>query len=179
MASDTITAAVIQGWLEKAGPAVPLQNRPLFRLVWADDQRELRLGTYNVYSNEGIFLRTERKVERVPKYDWLKEKWVLEQWVPPELVMTEELPESVYGSYEPRYVFADHNGNALPLNLAVVQFIVQQSLKPKTSEMLKKSILTSNLDAKFEANKQRDFDMLNDEGPLVSQFHDKTAILRP
>lgn len=174
MLKDTIQAAVIQNWLDQQ-PKIPLRTEPLFRLVWSDDQREKRIGTFRVYTGN-IFIREETKVENCEKYSFIKERWILEQWFPPEVAMNDELPDSKNGSYEPIYVF-DRESQALPLNLQVVQFIVHTCLKPKKSGQFKKSLFVANKEAQERKAFSADLDTLQDEGPLVSQFHDGSAIL--
>jgi len=172
---DTIDSLNIKKFLQ-SGPKAGLSEQPLFRLVWSDDEYELRKGTFGrFYGGEKI--SEYEAVEYRPKYSWLKERWVLEQWFGPQVTYMKELPESKSGSYEPIYVFESHAGSPLPLNLEVVAFIVKNALKPKTSEQLKKSIAKEQAEAKTKQAEQADWDMLNDEGPLVSQFHDGSAVL--
>jgi len=174
MTKDTIQAAVIQGWLDKQA-RVPLRDDPLFKLVWSDDARELRTGTYRVYFGS-VFIRETQETKLVPKYSWIKERWVLEQWFSPEVTQNDELPDSFCGSYEPIFVF-DKNGEPLPLALLPVQYIVQMALKPQRSAAARESVSKAMQEAKEHLASQQDWDLLNDEGPLVSQLHDGTAIL--
>ena len=176
MFKDTIQAAVIQNWLDLQAK-VPLSDAPLFRLVWSDDQKEMRTGTYRVYTND-VFIREEQITKLTHKYDYISERWVLEQWFPPEIVFSEELPNSVHGSYEPIYVF-ESKGQPLPLSLLPIQFLVQSALKPHRSEQYRKSLAQTVKEEKDKAAEQADFDLLNDEGPLVSQFHDGSALILP
>ena len=174
---DTVESLVIKSWLSTQ-PCVPLTTKPLFRLVWSDDQYELRKGTFGRFV-QGIKVSEESRVESAPKYSWIKDRWILEQWFPPNVAYTEELPDSVNGSYEPIYVFESNDGEALPLNKLVIEFVVSRALKPKTSGMLKKSISDANLEEREKRAAKEDWEVLNDEGPLVSQFHDGSAILVP
>jgi hypothetical protein len=172
---ETIDSSVINAWLATM-PCVPLSTQPLFRLVWSDEQYELRTGVFAKFI-ANVKVSEEKRTQNVLKYNWIKERWIVEQWFPPEVCLVEELPESIRGSYEPIYVFEDKGGNALPLKLEVVQFLVKQCLKPKTSAMLKKSISAENTEAREKVAAKQDWEQLADEGPLVSQFHDGTAIL--
>ena len=112
-----------------------MSTQPLFRLVWSDDQYELRTGTFGKFV-DNIKIAEYQATEQVLKYSWIKERWIVEQWFPPEVCLLDELPESKQGSFEPIYVFETSKGVALPLKLEVVQFLVQASLKPKTSVTL-------------------------------------------
>ena len=176
MLKDTIQANVIQHWLDQQA-RVPLTDKPLFRLVWSSDVRELRTGTYRQFSAEN-FIREVQKTELVLKYNWIPDRWILEQWFPPEVAQNDELPETCFGSYEPIFVF-DKKGEVLPLALEPVQFIVNIALRPKKSKMLRKSLSEEVKDQKEQAARNADMDFLNDEGPLVSQFHDGSAVLMP
>lgn len=174
----TIEAALVHDFL-KAGPKVSLTNQPLFKLVWSNDERELRLGTFRDYDSNNIFIREYTKVENCLKYSWIKNTWIIEQWVPPPLSYTPELPNSISGAYEILYAFCDINYNPLPILLRVAQIVVQRALEPKTSEMLKKTAYKNKVEEKDKINDKKDWDLLSDEGPLVSQFHDGSAILLP
>jgi hypothetical protein len=174
---ETIESAVINAWL-KIGPCVPLKTEPLFRLVWSDDSYELRTGTFAKFI-AGVKVSEHTTTEKVLKYNWISERWLVEQWFPPSICMMDELPESINGSYEPIYVFEDAKGNALPLKMEVVEFLIQACLKPKASEARRKSIASANIESREKMADKQNWDILTDEGPLVSQFHDGTAILRP
>ena len=174
MTKDTIQAAIIQGWLDKQA-RVPLRDNPLFRLVWSDDARELRTGTFRLFSGS-TFIKEVQETKLTAKYNWIKERWILEQWFPPEVAQNDELPESVQGSYEPIFVF-DKAGEPLPLALLPVQFIVQNALKPHRSNAARESLAKTVQAEKEKAAEKQDWNFLNDEGPLVSQFHDGSAIL--
>lgn len=55
---------------------------PNYRLVFSDDQYEVRLGDYTDYSEEGIFLREVTEFRNVKKYPFIKHKWILEKCLP-------------------------------------------------------------------------------------------------
>lgn len=114
-----------------------LQGDPIMRLVWSDEMLELRFGTFNDYHGS-IFLRQFTGVREVPKYPWVKSRWVLERWYPPNIAYNPELPESVKGSYEPVYVFQDRHDKALPLSLRVVELICEHMFNcPPDKESIK------------------------------------------
>ena len=83
---------------------------PNFRIVWSDGERELRRAEVNVFLAK-VFLRTEYGVQLLPKYPFIKERFVLEKFTPTD---NPELVEG-YKNYEPIYVFEDKFGNALPV----------------------------------------------------------------
>ena len=175
---ETIESKQINDWL-KGGPKVPLTEQQLFRLVWSDEQREKRWGTFVHFDMHGNKIGETQKLEECLKYSCIKERWILEQWFPPEVTINPELPESHLGSYEPVYVFEDNSGRSLPLRLDAVQFVVKCAMKPKRSELQRKIDDKNAHEEKDNKIFKADLDLLQDEGPLVSQFHDGSAILRP
>ena len=154
-----------------------LAEEPIFRLVWSDDMRELRRGTFNEYYGS-IFLRTTTGVKEVPKYTYLAERWIIEMWLPPAISFNPEVPESVSGSYEPLYVFEDRMRNALPLNQRVVEIVVNAKLKPQRSSALIRSDVQAEHDAKDSAE-TRYFEEAIDTSPVQSLLRTREAIVVP
>jgi hypothetical protein len=87
-------------------------GQPLYRVVWSDFQLEHRRGVFRDFIGK-IFLREFVGVREVPKYNFVKERWILERWFPPSMAWHPELPDSSQGNYEPFYVFQDRHGNYL------------------------------------------------------------------
>jgi hypothetical protein len=88
---------------------------PIWRVVFSDEQLETRLGTFNHFVN-GMFMRTTKEVAEVPKYPFIRHRYVLER------LMYHSNPElMVNPSYEPIYVFQDKLGNELEVELWVCQ----------------------------------------------------------
>lgn len=177
MLTATVESEIINNWLS-GGPKVPLKEQPLFRLVWSDDQYELRTGTFTDWAS-GVKIREYKATERVPKYNYIKERWIIEQWFPPEVTLNAELPHSHEGSYEPIYVFESSKGQVLPLNLRVAQIVVRNCLLNSRSTMLRRSEDLSRRERVEQVEYNKDLDLLNDEGAVVSQLHDGSAILNP
>ena len=97
---------------------------PIWRIVWSEDQFEFRLGTYDDYSPNGLYLRTVTEVRYVPKYrQWIQKKFVLERLVVVPDMNQPELPTAKV-SYEPIYVFEDLNGNYLPPKWEAAKFVI-------------------------------------------------------
>src|SRR5665213_752658 len=87
---------------------------PIWRIVFSEDQYEKRLGTYDDFSDGGIYLRTVTEVREAPKYkQWIHEKYILERLVVVPVQQEDTLPTSKV-SYEPIWVFEDRHGNYLP-----------------------------------------------------------------
>jgi len=84
-------------------------TKPMFRIVWADDQLEKRMMDT---LDSGIQLLYP-VVREVKKYSYLREVWVLERLVVVPDFQQKELAD-VKLSYEPIWVFVDATGNPLP-----------------------------------------------------------------
>jgi hypothetical protein len=83
-----------------------LDGRPIYRLVWSDDQLEVRKGKFSDFYGK-IFIREVVAVRQIKKYWYMEEPgWVLEKltFIKGNQALkdiTEELVESGNGSYEP------------------------------------------------------------------------------
>ena len=75
-------------------------GRPIWRLVWSDTQFEKRLTNYTL---EGLELITPIVME-LPKYSYIKERYVLERLVIVPEFQQNELPVEKI-SYEPMWTF--------------------------------------------------------------------------
>lgn len=63
---------------------VSIDGRNIFRVAWAEDQLEKRFGEFKtvVVGQEHLKLGIHTATKEVPKYEWLKGKYVLEKLVP-------------------------------------------------------------------------------------------------
>lgn len=95
-------------------------GRPIWRVVYSEDQFEKRLTSY---TDEGLaLLRPE--VRELPKYkQWIQNKYVLERLTIIPEINSDELPTQKL-SYEPMYVFENGKGEALPPKSIVAKFII-------------------------------------------------------
>jgi len=61
-----------------------VDNRPIYRVVWSEDQTEKRYGEHKtvVVGQEQLKLGHHFGTKELPKYDWLKGKYILEKLVP-------------------------------------------------------------------------------------------------
>ncbi len=97
-----------------------ITGKPMFRIVWSEDQYEKRLTSF---TPEGLQLLYP-EVKELPKYkQWIKEKYVLERLVLIPDVNVAELPSEKM-SYEPLWVFEDRHGNYLPPRLDAAKLVV-------------------------------------------------------
>jgi len=174
---DTILAAHINRVLsERYG--WNFRGDALFRVVWSDDQRELRRGVYEDYYRSTIYLRTVAEVRRAPKYSWLPEHWILERWFPGELLKAyhDELPDSHEGSYEAIYVFQDADGNALPLNEEFALAVVK-SLMNIMSVAERRSRDKTEFELEKKKGHERDLMIMEEASPyLAGKLHGKEGI---
>lgn len=174
--SDTLTAQIIQNWLNNQ-VKIPLSDKPLFRLAWSEDLYEVRKSLFPIYDSIGRKIGESERFGLAKKYNFITDRWIIEQWLPPEIVEDENIAGTDKGDYFCIFVFEDNTGKKLPLNLAVAQLLVRHALKPRSSYSKR---LIDKIQLLKDKEKEADrivMDCLNDEGPLVSQFHDGTAIL--
>lgn len=101
-----------------------ITGQAIWRVVFSEDQFEMRYGTYDDITPNGLYLRTITEVRKVPKYrQWIQKKYILERLVAVPIINTQELP-NVKVSYEPLWVFEDKKGNYLPPHLEAAKFII-------------------------------------------------------
>jgi hypothetical protein len=102
------------------------ENRPIFRVVWSDSQIEKRFGTF-VEHYGSIILGEARRMEEVPKYSYIKARWILEKLM---FAMTDEVIGLDLNNrcYEPVYTFEDKFGRPLPVEWWAVEMIVKRLL---------------------------------------------------
>lgn len=92
---------------------------PIFRVVWSDAQYENRLTDR---TPTGIQLLTPQ-VTKLPKYQWVKAKYILERLViVPELQQIELA--GLQKSYEPLWVFENKKGEAVPPVWEAIKMII-------------------------------------------------------
>lgn len=103
-----------------------VRDLPRFRVVWAPDQFEKRLGTYRDFTPSGLFLREVTEVREVRKYPAQRDKWVLEKFYD----NTNYEIKAQY-SYEPLWVFEDAGGNAVRPELRAVLLLLHWYHNPK------------------------------------------------
>jgi hypothetical protein len=156
-------------------------NEPMFRVVFSDDQREMRLGDYNDFTPSGLFIRSVREVREVPKYQWIKARWVLEQLsVVPEVNML-ELP-TVKLSYEPLWIFENQSGDYLPPRYDAAKLIVDTMLAVKGKTSLRKYVdseaNTTTEGRQNEITKLQQ-ELFGNETPATDALAHKTGVVVP
>lgn len=97
---------------------------PMYRVVFSEDQFEKRLGTYDDFTREGIYLRTVTEVRLAPKYQqWVHGKYLLERLTIIPDVNEDDLPTQRL-SYECIHVFENFKGEALPPRVDVCKILI-------------------------------------------------------
>jgi len=101
-----------------------ITGSPIWRIVFSEDQFEMRFGTYNDFTKNGLFIREVTETREVPKYrQWIHEKYVLERLVLVPEQNRIDLPSDKL-SYEPLWVFEDKDGKYLPPKWEAAKFII-------------------------------------------------------
>lgn len=91
----------------------------IWRIAWAEDQREKRL---TKFSELGIEFIHPVPVE-LPKYGWIKERYILEKY---EIVPAQHVDElcGMKVAYNCKFVFENNREGYLPPNLQVAQLVI-------------------------------------------------------
>jgi len=148
-----------------------LSGNVRFQISWSDSQTEKRLGTYNVFYGS-IYLRTEKGVREVPKYPYIKGRFVLERLI---YHSNPELPISKI-SYEPIYIFESSKGESLPLNEKVAIIVCHTCLNPNMSAAQKKAFFEDWNEKEFD-KEVKYFEDAMDEGSVAERLHDRDGII--
>lgn len=113
--------AAINKWIAEAYGRFDTTDKPVWRVVFSEDQMEKRWMTH---TPEGFQL-INPEVREVPKYrQWIQDKYVLERIVAIPEFVENELVEQI--SYEPVWVFEDKHGKPLPPRLDATKLIIDQ-----------------------------------------------------
>ena len=149
------------------------KGEPIFRLVWSDDQFEMREGQYNEFKGK-LFVRTIYGVKQTPKYPYLKEVWILEQHFDESRVWTNEVKN--HSGYECIYAFRNSKTfKRLPLRLVVVELILRAK-REAISSMRRKSILMQQIEDKEDKMDKFTYDAIDPSSPIESALHFREGI---
>jgi hypothetical protein len=115
-------------------------RKPMFRIVWANDQLEKRLVDYIESGNglAGIHL-LHPEVREVKKYPYLKDLYVLERLVIVPFQDQDTLPVSKL-SYEPIWAYRDGDDNPLTPVWPATKFIVDSLYAALGKKSLRKYV---------------------------------------
>lgn len=113
-----------------------VEIRPKYRLVWSDDLFENRPGPWRDYTKEGIFLREVNEIRHVPKYTYIKSRWLLESLMEvPYSPQTEHMDKL---SYECIWKFEDENKQPVYPFWAGIELIIEAVLSAAAQRVGKK-----------------------------------------
>jgi hypothetical protein len=151
-----------------------LKGENIFRLTWADNEFEMREGTYNEFKGD-LFVRTVYGVKRTPKYPHLKGLWILEQFFGAERTRTDTVKD--HNGYECIYAFINaRTFKPLPLRLRAVELILKAKRLYRDSYMLSKSLLQQQEDLKEKRMDDYTRDSINDYSQTEFDLHCGEAI---
>ncbi len=95
----------------------PDDLRPLWRVIWSEDELEKRWMEYDDHAQPLL----NPEVREVPKYQHITDRYVLERAVP----VQGETDLLTKVSYEPAWSFEDRHGNYLPPRFDACEFIIE------------------------------------------------------
>jgi hypothetical protein len=136
-----------------------IDGRAHYRVVWSTSQIETRIGEFNEFYGS-IYLRTFKGVKQLPKYPFDKDRWVVEKLM---YIRNDEILADKPGSYEPFYVCKGPDGEFLPLNWKVVDFVVSYA------EAKPVGIKLTDKDTKAEEEKE----LLAEAAYFEEELHDR------
>ena len=101
---------------------VSIDGKVNFRVIWSDSLTEKRKGDFVKVTPNGIYLGEQKNViMEVPKYSYLRERFILEGYnlahkANPEIVVSD--------GYEPLYVFQKKDGTYLKPELWACEYFI-------------------------------------------------------
>jgi len=157
------------------------EDYPRFRIVFSDDEFETAFGTYNDYTDGGIFLREVTEWRKVPKYrTYIHSKWILETIVSIPVVNQRELYDKV--SYECIWVFEDKDHNALPPKWEVIELVIyslyQQAAK-SIGVKYKDPEINEPIHERDKRIKRLESELFGNESEITDALHYKEGISVP
>lgn len=104
-------------------------GQPIFRIVWSNDELEVRVGDWEDYDKNGNLIRRINESRLVPKYIGKKDRYILERLVAVPDVNKDELGGNKV-SYEPLWTFENQDDNSyMPPRITMCQFIINTVLE--------------------------------------------------
>lgn len=148
------------------------EGKPKYRVVWANEQFEIRKAQRAKFDIHGNFLGVEEGILRVPKYPMYKNLYVLERilfYTDP----TGELLDTEKGTYEAIYEFTDYHGKYVhPIWEKCKKICIHlEAPKEKKSEQT----IYDEMIAKRDKDAEQIYERLNDAGPSPSFYPGETG----
>lgn len=153
-----------------------------FRIAWSEDLFETRKGLFSE-------LAIVEEIRRVPKYSYIKDKFVLEVYVRafPDVfgrsIEHNEINVLQSDGYEPLRVFRTRDNKYLPPDLEISKIVCDAFLelinRPR-SQRLTESIAAGNEKESVDNEVNKFFNILNmSDSDLLQQFKHREAIILP
>lgn len=116
------------------------EDRPRYRVVWSEDEFEMRHGTFNDYTSNGLFIRQVTETRQVPKYrQWIQNTYILEQLTIYENHKHDgSMVESL--GYEPVYTFRQLGKEGIP-SFEACKFLIEVVITGMKSPGDRKSVV--------------------------------------
>jgi hypothetical protein len=112
----------LNNWLIESYGKTPT-GKVRFRVVWSEDIFEMRKGAFNEFYGN-IFLREIIGIQRVKKYNFINNRFILEGWVDADMSHNGEVPEAKGGDFTAIYVFENNKREPLPVTRKALAFMV-------------------------------------------------------
>lgn len=153
-------------------------GRPIFRVVWSEDQFEMRKTDR---TKEGLLLLVPEVVE-LPKYrQWIKQRYVLERLVIVPEINQDELPTSKL-SYEPLWVFEGKDKQYVPPTLWACKFVIDTLYAALGKHSLAKYVdeeARNPIESREERIKKLEEELFGDESSILGRTITGEAIVVP
>jgi hypothetical protein len=149
----------------------------MWRIVWSGDEFEKRLVNT---TSEGLILLTPI-VREVPKYGYIRERYILEHLVLVPEVSQNELPTQKL-SYEPLWTFADKDGNYLPPKLEAARFVIDIINSVQGKQSMHKYVdpdKENPIERRQERVDKLQEELFGNETPVGDALAHKTGIVVP
>jgi len=161
-----------------------LSGLPMWRVAWAQDHYEKKFGTYRDITATGIFLREVTEVREVPKYPYLRGKYILEHLL---LVPTQNRIELVAAdlSYEGIYPFQHKITEApLPPKWEMVEYVIDCINAAMGASSMHKYVSADEGDINGLETKRKRIDdiyqyLYGNETTVTDHLADKTGVTVP
>lgn len=157
---------IINQMLERNFGIDTITGKPMWRVSWSNDQYEKRLTNC---TDEGLSLLYP-EVRELPKYQWVKDRWILESLCLIPDVNIGDLP-SQKQSYECMYVFENqYTHDALPPKYEACKFVIDVVHAASGKKSMKKYV-DEEAASPLEAKEKRI------DGLLHELFGDESSLL--
>lgn len=142
-------------------------GQPIWRISWSNDQYEKRRSEY---TPEGLQLLYP-EVQLLPKYQWVKDRWILERLVLVPDIHVDELPTQKQ-SYEILWKFESQLGEALPPTFKAAKFVVDTVMAAMGKKSMRKYVddeAQNPIDSRAQRIDKLTEELFGDESSLLGR----------